>query len=100
VFAVAAVLLLSMGGAIVAAPVTVPLLFVASRRHPTRAFRATGAVVGGLSVAEVAWALTYLLAGEPKPWVWLLPLAAGAVTAYAFSGVHAGRARRVVTTGA
>ncbi len=35
VFAVAGFLLLSMGGAVLAAPVTVPLMLVVSRRHPT-----------------------------------------------------------------
>jgi hypothetical protein len=37
VFGVAEFLLLSMGGAVVAAPVTVPLIAVAVRRHPTPA---------------------------------------------------------------
>ena len=69
-----------MGGAIVAAPLTVPLMFVVTYRHPTSAFRAAGAVLTGATVAEVVWALTYVAAGEAPPWIWLLPL----LTAIAF----------------
>lgn len=74
VFGVSAILLASMGGAIIAAPVTIPLIVVASRRHPTAAFRAVGAVLVGLTSGEVVWALTYLAIEEAKPWIWLLPL--------------------------
>jgi len=63
VFVVAAFLLVSMGGAIVAAPITVPLMFLVSRRHPTAAFRTAGVVLGGLTVAEAVWALTYFSGG-------------------------------------
>ena len=28
------------------------------------------------TIAEVAWALTYLAVGEAQPWIWLLPLIA------------------------
>lgn len=77
-FVVAGFLLLSMGGAIAASPVTLPLMYLARRRHPTRAFRLTSVVIGGLTAAEVAWALAYLAAGEAQPWIWLLPLMAAA----------------------
>jgi hypothetical protein len=73
----AAFLLVSMGGAIVAAPLTVPLLFLVSQRHPTTAFRVTGTVLTAATVPEVAWALTYRVADEAKPWIWLAPLGAG-----------------------
>lgn len=73
-FSVCAFLLLSMGGAIAAAPLTVPLMFVVVRRRPTAAFRAIGAMLTGATVAEVVWALTYLAVDESKPWIWLLPL--------------------------
>ena len=76
VFCVAAFLLISMGGAIIAAPLTVPLMFVVARRHPTGSFRAVGAALVGATVAEVAWAVTYVAADEAKPWIWLVPLAA------------------------
>ena len=76
VAALAGFLLLSMGGAIVAAPVTVPLLAVAARwRGPQ--YRITAAVLAGLTLAEVGWAGTYLAVGEARPWVWLVPLVAG-----------------------
>jgi len=86
VFAVAAFLLVSMGGAIVAAPVTVPLMYIVSRRHPTGAFRIAAAVLGGLTMAETAWALTYLLMTEAKPWIWAVPLASGAAAAVVLAG--------------
>ena len=83
-FVVAGFLLLSMGGAIVAAPLTVPLMYVASRRHPTPGFRVTAIVLIALTVAEVVWALTYLTVEDAQPWIWLLP-ALGALTAVAVS---------------
>jgi hypothetical protein len=80
VVGVAAVLLLSMGGAIVAAPVTVPLLALVGRRHPRRAVRWVAVVVAAGTVGEVAWALTYLTLGEVQPGIWLVPLGAAAGT--------------------
>ena len=84
VFVVAGVLLVSMGGAIIAAPVTIPLMFVAVCRHPTRAFRIAGTLIAGLTVAEFAWAAAYVTAGEAKPWIWLIPCVAavGALVAF------------------
>jgi hypothetical protein len=75
-FCVAAFLLISMGGAIIAAPLTVPLMFLATRRHPTAAFRSIGAVLIGATVAEAAWAVTYVVVSEAKPWIWVVPLVA------------------------
>jgi hypothetical protein len=77
-FAVAGFLLLSFGGAIAAAPVTLPLMYLASRKHPTRAFRTASAVIGGLTAAEVGWAATYLVVGDARPWIWFVPVAAAA----------------------
>jgi len=91
VFAVAGFLLVSMGGAIVAAPVTVPLMFVVSRRHPTRAFRIAATVLGGVTVAEVVWAVTYLVVTEATPWIWALPLAGGTIGAVILAGAVPGR---------
>ena len=71
-FCVAAFLLISMGGAIIAAPLTVPLMFVVTHRHPATAFRTIAAVLTGATVA-VVWALTYIVADEAKPWIWLGP---------------------------
>lgn len=75
-------LLLSMGGAVVAAPLTVPLLFFIVRRGQSASVLRTAAVVvAALTVAEVAWAATYLAMAEADPWIWLLPVVAGAGTA-------------------
>ena len=84
--AVSAFLLLSMGGAIVAAPLTLPLLYLAVRgRRLAAGLRLTAVIVGALTVAEVAWAATYLTVDEAQPWIWLLPVAAGVATAAAFT---------------
>ena len=97
VFIVAGFLLLSMGGAIVAAPLTIPLMFVAVRRHPTRAFRVAGTLIAGLTVAELAWAAAYVTAGEAKPWIWLVPCVAavGALVAFITASRPAGSANYV-----
>jgi hypothetical protein len=77
---VAAFLLFSMGGAIVAAPVTVPALVWAMRTSGSSVYRGLGAAVLALTIGEAAWALTYVTAGEAQPTIWLVPLAAaGAV---------------------
>jgi hypothetical protein len=84
--AVSAFLLLSMGGAIVAAPLTLPLLYLAVRGDRISAgLRTAAVVIAALTVAEVAWAATYLAVAEAKPWIWLLPVAAGAGTAAALA---------------
>jgi hypothetical protein len=84
VFVIAGVLLVSMGGAIIAAPLTIPLIFVAVCRHPTRTFRILGTLIASLTVAEFAWAAVYVTAGEAKPWIWLIPCVAatGALVAF------------------
>ena len=84
-FSVTAFLLISMGGAVFAAPLTVPLMFVVTRRHPTTTFRTIGAVLTGATVAEVVWALTYVVADEAKPWIWLLPLVGAVVSMIALA---------------
>jgi energy-converting hydrogenase Eha subunit G len=76
-FVLSGFLLMSMGGAVVAAPLTLPLLYLAARRHPTRAFRWAAGIIGGLTAVELAWALVYFVDGEARPSIWLLPLAAG-----------------------
>jgi hypothetical protein len=72
-FVVAGFLLVSMGGAIVAAPITVPLMWMAASRHPTRPFRVAAMVLSALTVAEAVWALTYVTVDEAQPWIWVLP---------------------------
>jgi hypothetical protein len=83
---VSAFLLLSMGGAIVAAPLTVPLLYLTARHRGLGAgIRAAAIGVAALTVAEIAWAAAYLAVAETRPWIWLLPLAAGVATATTFA---------------
>jgi hypothetical protein len=71
-FLITGFLLLSMGGAIVAAPVTVPLMYLAASRHPTRSFRAAAMALSGLTIAEA------------QPWIWLLPSLAAFAAAAVF----------------
>jgi len=88
VVAVAAFLLVSYGGAIVAAPVTLPMLYFALRQDGTgRRLRLVIVGVAALTAAEAGWALAYLTAGEAQPWVWLVPLAALVGTAFAYARV-------------
>ncbi len=83
VVVVAGILLLSMGGAIVAAPITVPLLWVTGRSAGGRRVRVGAAVVAALTTAEVVWLAVYNVAGEVQPTVWLIPLLAAVVTGLA-----------------
>jgi hypothetical protein len=86
VAAVAAFLLVSYGGAIVAAPATLPLLYVALRQDRTgQRLRVVIVAVAALTAAEAGWALGYVTVGEAGPWIWLLPLAAGSGTAAAYA---------------
>ncbi|HKN90420.1 MAG TPA: hypothetical protein VJ622_09065, partial [Acidimicrobiia bacterium] len=67
---------------IVAAPLTLPLLYLALRDGRIGAgLRGAAILIAALTVAEVAWAATYLTVAEAQPWIWLLPAAAGAATA-------------------
>jgi hypothetical protein len=77
-------LLISFGGAIVAAPVTIPLLLLAVRASPSKGYRVWAGVVVVLTMAEVAWALTYFAVGEAKPAIWLVPTLAalGVIVGY------------------
>ena len=91
VVAVSAFLLVSMGGAILAAPLTLPLLYVALRGGRIGAgLRVAAVVIAALTVAEVAWAATYLAIEEAQPWIWLLPVTAGLATAGGFTRTPAG----------
>jgi hypothetical protein len=88
VVAAAAFLLVSYGGAIVAAPATLPLLYLALRRDETgRRLRLVIVAVAALTAAETGWAVGYLTLGEARPWIWLLPLAAGVGTVAAYARV-------------
>lgn len=91
VLALAAFLLLSMGGSIIAAPVTLPGLFFARRSSHSRAYRIAAATVAALTAAQVTWAAVYVAVGEAKPAIWALPLATGAATLLLFVATGTGR---------
>lgn len=96
--AVSALLLVTMGAAILAAPFTIPALAVITRsRSGWR--RGSAVVLATLTVAEVGWAATYLVVAEAKPWIWMVPVmcavATGALlTARARPGRRAGTGMR------
>lgn len=71
-----AFLLLSYGGAIVAAPATLPIAAFVVRRDSSRSWAVASSVVLVLTTAELGWALAYLLLGERQPFIWLIPLVA------------------------
>ena len=95
-FLVAGFLLMSFGGAVVAAPLTPPLLYLAVRRHPTPAFSWAGGVIAGLTAVEVAWAVVYVLEGETTPSIWVVPLVTGlaVLAGLVATGRQARRSRR------
>ncbi len=95
-FVVSGLLLMSYGGAVLAAPVTLPLMYLAVHRHPTPAFRWAGGVIAGLTAVEVTWVLVYLVEGEQTPSIWLVPLAVGVavVVAFVVTGRQARRSSR------
>lgn len=91
-FAIAAVLLTSVGGlGIAAAPVILPLLFLSCWATPPEHSRFAGAVIGGLTAAELTWGLVYLLAGEVPLVSWLAPITAGMSTGFALATVGRGK---------
>ncbi len=68
-------LVTSIGGAgIVAAPVTLPLLWVAGR-YARPLGRAALNVVALITAGELGWALAYATTGEHSPLIWAVPLA-------------------------
>ena len=88
IFLITVVLLISVGGeGIVTAPLMIiPLLYIRVRMRPTKPFKFIGGLLAALTAAELGWGITYRLAGnsEPKPWIWLVPLAGAVATATAF----------------
>ena len=75
-------LLGSMGGAILAAPVLLPLLWWAARTTVGGGVGVLGAILAALVVAEVVWAGVYLVVGERQPYIWALPALSAAVTVW------------------
>jgi hypothetical protein len=80
VLVVSTFLLVSMGGAIFAAPLTVPLLVIAARSTSSIGYRVWAGFVLVATVAEVAWAVTYVAVRESQPAIWLVPLLAALAT--------------------
>jgi hypothetical protein len=87
VLTASAFLLLTMGGAIVVAPLSIPLLYAIAHRR-TGGTRWVAVVLAVLTVAEVGWAATYVTVGEGQPWIWLVPVVAAVGTLGAFLGEH------------
>ena len=77
----AAFLLLTMGGAVVGAPVVLPLLAWTAVRTPSTRLRALAAVLAALTAAEVGWAVVYLTVGEGQPWIVAVPALAAVLAA-------------------
>ena len=82
---VCTVLLVSYGGAIFAAPVTVPLLFLSARASSSKRYRVWAGIVVVLTIAELVWALTYLTLGEGRPMIWLVPTLATLTAGVAYA---------------
>jgi hypothetical protein len=76
ILAACAILLVTFGGAVVAAPLTIPLLVRTGRTATSGTIRVLAALVAGLTAAQVAWALVYIAVGESQPSIWLMPAAA------------------------
>jgi hypothetical protein len=74
-------LLLSMGAAILAAPVVLPLLWWAARATG-RGVRVIAAILAALVIGEVAWAGVYLVVGERQPYIWALPALSAVMTVW------------------
>ena len=92
VLLVAGLLLLSYGGAIYAAPITVPLLtYQAWTGSSEWFFRVAAGTISGLTIAECTWALLYRTVGETNIFIWIGPI----VTCLAFWTVLIFRARRI-----
>src|SRR5256885_3979237 len=84
--AVSAFLLVSMGGAIVASPLTVPLLYLAVRAEATRSgLRRAAALVAAPTPAQGAWAAPHPAPSEAEPPIWAVPPPACPATAAALS---------------
>ena len=71
-------LMASMGGGFLLLPLLIPAHIWAARRSG-RLGQVGWSLLPAVSVAMVTWAGVYLLAGESKPIIWLLPLIALAV---------------------
>ena len=68
-------LLLSYGGAIFAAPITIPLLTYSTvRRILTGWWGILNSVALVLTLAQSSWAIVYFTLGESAPAIWIIPI--------------------------
>ena len=73
-------LLSSVGGAgAIAAPILLPLHFLAARSTTKTSVKVLWAVLGAATAAEAIWVLTYLAIDMSEPLIWLLPGVAGVI---------------------
>ena len=91
-------LLLSYGGAIFLAPITIPLLTYSTIRGLlTGLWRILNAVTLVLTLAQTSWAIVYFTLGESYPVIWIIPsivtlLAIGGLLIHSLRfGKHYGR---------
>ena len=70
---------LSVGGAFFVGVVIAPLLVVVAREASPWGRWGYGVLAATLAT-EMAWGLTYVLAGEQQPAIWLVPAVAGFAT--------------------
>ena len=82
--AAASFLLISMGGQVIAAPVTVPLLWWAARSTSTRWARGIYIAIASLTMLIVGWAVAYVVGGERQPFIVLYPTLATLTTIIVF----------------
>ncbi len=75
-----------------AAPIAIPLLLLSARSSSSAAYRSWAGIVVVLTIAEVVWALTYLVQGDAKPAIWLVPFAAGLASVVVYSRLSRPRA--------
>lgn len=92
VFLVSALLLTSIGGAgIVASPVTLPLMYLLARSHPSPSFLGAGLLIGTLTAFIGGWGLGYVVLGRGSGSV-LTGFLASAAAGTAFAAIPWSRA--------
>lgn len=79
-FLVSILAAISIGGGFVFGVVLVPLHWVCARRSGTPLGSLLWTLLGALLVAEIAWAITYLVGGESMPVIWVVPVLAAVAT--------------------
>lgn len=79
------ILLATWGGAIFAAPVTIPLLtYSVVRKKLDGWWNIASKLTLALTLAQVTWAIIYFTLGEPIPAIWLVPTIVFFVACFGF----------------